>query len=709
MTCDAAPYGNRIAGHKVGRFPALVDPLASAIAAARGHLFPFVPVAIGTGIGLWFALPADPSGLVLTLAAALAVAGWLFWRAAPETAQPFGILLLAAAAGFLAAALRAETVRAPVLEARYSGPVQGRVVEIDRSQSDALRLTLDRVVLADLAPADTPATVRVTLRGETDAPVPGTTVLLTATLLPPADPAEPGGFDFRRLAWFEGLGAVGFTSTPVVVWSPPEPGAQTVARIRAALSAGIRAAVPGDAGAFAAGVLTGDRSGLSQAAVEDLRDSNLAHLLAISGMNLAFLTGFVFALIRYGIALVPAVALRVDARKVAAVAALAVAFFYLLLSGANVATERAFIMAAVMLGAILLDRKAFTLRSVALAATAILLWQPESLASPGFQMSFAATVALIIGFAALQARVERAEMPRAALWAYTLVLSSVIGGVATAPYAAATFNRFADFGLIANLLTVPVMGAGVMGAGVVALLLWPFGLAWLPLAVAGWSSAWVLAVADRVARIEGAVTMIPAPAAWAIPALTLGALWLAIWPGRARWAGLAPVALALALWGGAPRPALLVSEDGRLAGLLGPEGRALSAPRGAGFSAETWLQRDGDGATQREAAARAGFTGPEEARSFTLGGVPGVVLSGRDAADRVAAACADARIVVVPAWAEDAPDGCLVLDRRYLSRTGAVALAVRGDGTIEVTPSRRPGRAWSAPQAGAPLQLAAGG
>jgi competence protein ComEC len=680
----------------VGRFPALLEPPAAALAAARGRLFPFVPVALGAGIGLWFALPADPSGLALTAAVCLSCLAGALWLKGAEPLQPLGVLLLCGCLGFLAAALRAEVVRAPVLAGRYYGPVQGRVVAIDRSQGDDTRLTLDRVVLEDTAPADTPASVRVTLKGEPSAPVPGTTVILTAHLLPPSDPAEPGAFDFRRMAWFDGLGAVGYTSSPVLTWAPPDRGGRWVARVRAAMSAEVRAAVPGDAGAFAAGVLTGDRSALSQAAVEDLRDSNLAHLLAISGMNLAFLTGFVFALIRYGLALVPRVALRLNAKKAAAVVALAVAFFYLLLSGANVATERAFIMAAVMLGAVLLDRKAFTLRSVAHAALLILLWQPESLTEPGFQMSFAATVALIVGFNALQGRVERADMPGWALWVYTLVLSSVIGGVATAPFAAATFNRFADFGLVANLLTVPVMGAGVMGAGVVALLLWPFGLSALPLAVAGWASAWILAVADRVAGMDGAVTMIPVPGAWVIPVLTLGALWLSIWPGRARWLAVAPMAVALAGWGLAERPMLLISADGRLAGLLGPEGRALSAPRGAGFAAETWLARDGDGATQREAAARPGFTGEAGARGFQLGPVAGVVLSGRDSATRVAAACAVARLVILPeAAAGDLPAGCTVIDRRVLARTGALAVSVAADGTLTFTGARGPGRLWS--------------
>jgi competence protein ComEC len=180
-----------------------------------------------------------------------------------------------------------------------------------------------------------------------------------------------------------------------------------------------------------------------------------------------------------------------------------------------------------------------------------------------------------------------------------------------------------------------------------------------------------------------------------IPALSLGALWLAIWPGRARWAGLLPVAVALAGWGMVQRPALLISADGRLAGLAGPEGRALSAPRGAGFAAETWLQRDGDGASQREAAARPGFSGEAGARRFALGPLAGVVLSGRDAAGQVATACASARLVILPQDAAEVP-GCLVIDRRMLARTGALAVTADPSGTLVLTPARLPRRVWSA-------------
>ncbi len=461
------------------------------------------------------------------------------WLWGPHPVRPLLAVLAMLCLGFLAAGLRAHLVAAPMLEFRYHGPVEGRVVEIDRSSSDALRITLDRVVLEDVAPQRTPVRVRVSLHGTLvlHEPQPGETVVLTAHLAAPDGPVEPGGFDFRRMAFFDRLGAVGYTRNPVLLLEPPAAGEEAVSRLRAWLSAGMRAHIDGDAGAFAAGAMTGDRSGISQATVEALRDSSLAHLLAISGMNLMFLVGFVFILVRKGVALVPPLALRVNAKKLSALLSLAVALFYLLLSGSNVATERAFVMVAVMLGAVLLDRRAITLRTAAIAAILLLLARPESLMEPGFQMSFAATIALVSGFSVLDHKVLLERWPRWSVPVFTLVASSVIGGFATAPYAAATFNRFADFGLLANVLTVPVMGAVVMPAGALAVVLWPLGLSWLALWAMEWGVRWILGVAYWIASLDGAVTAIPEAAPLALPLITLGGLWLAAWPGRARLAG----------------------------------------------------------------------------------------------------------------------------------------------------------------------------
>mgnify|MGYP005753638279 CR=1 FL=1 len=673
MSSDAGSKGQEL------RNLHLIDSL---LERQRGHLFPWVPVFIGVGAGLWFSLPQEPGTGVYGTAAGLLAVAVLMRILGPERAHPVAVMLACLAAGVLAAGVRAHMVAAPTLDFRYYGPVQGRIVWIDRSQSDVVRLTLDRVVLERTAPDRTPARVRVSLHGNVQyhAPKAGQTVLLTAHLAAPDGPVEPGSFDFRRMAFFERLGAVGYTRNPVLLWQPPAAGTQMVDRMRSHLATAMLRAMPSEAGTFATGAMTGDRSAISQETAAALRDSGLAHLLAISGMNLAFLIAFVFALIRYGVALIPPLALRVSAKKLAAVVSLGVAFFYLLLSGSNVATERAFIMVTVMLGAVLLDRQALTLRSVALAGIILILWKPESLLAPGFQMSFAATTALIAGFAAMQSGMEPGRMPRWVVPVVTLVMSSVIGGLASGPYAAASFNRYADYGLLANLLTVPVMGAVVMPAGAMAAILAPVGLSAIPLWVMEAGSAWILHVAHWVAGMEGAVTGIVAPPPAALPLITLGMLWVILWQGRLRLARGVPVLLALWLWSDAARPALLVARDGSLVAAMGPEGRVLSQDRGAGFAARSWLENDGDLVGNRIAAERQGFTGPPTARQIMVGQVKVVVLTGKAGIAQLSEACATADLVVLAARLDDTPPGCRVVDQRVLDRTGPLAFWPEGEG-----------------------------
>ena len=670
----------------------------TALLAARGTLFPWLAVFLAVGISIWFALPYEPGALFYGLAFGGYGGAALAYLRGPEVLQPLSAVVVAVLAGVLAAGIRAHSVTAPMLEFRFYGAVQGRVIEIDRSQTDALRILLDQVVLEDVAPARTPLKVRISLRGKGVTPTPGQVVMLTAFLSAPEAAAEPGGFDFRRMAFFDQLGAVGYTRSPVMLWQEPQAGTQEINRLRTRLSNAIMAAVPGDAGAFSSGVMTGDRSGISLETVQALRDSNLAHLLAISGMNMAFLTGFVFFLVRYGVALVPPLALRINSKKIAAVVAFGVALFYLLLSGANVATERAFLIVCVMLGAVLLDRRALSLRTVALAGITLMLTEPESLAEPGFQLSFAATVVLIAGYGALSRGVMAQKVPRWMMPVFTLVLTSVLAGLATAPFAAAHFNRFTDYGLLANLLTVPMMSL-LMGAGALAALLAPIGLAWPALWVMEQSARWILFIAHWVAGLDGAVTGVPSPGVWVMPVLVLGALWVILWQGKLRVLGAVPMAVALALWVVSPRPIALISSDGALVGVMGPEGRVLSGAKGAGVAAQSWLENDGDLAGQEVAAARAGFDGPRGVRRFEIGGFTGVVLSGKAGLAALSSSCNQADFVILAAsqMAESPPSGCLLIDRKVLQETGAIEISLQA-GALHLHPVRDAPRLWRGPR-----------
>ena len=662
--------GVRLRGWLATLAPADREALVQPDRVARAGLLVWSPIILSLGIGLWFSLTVEPGLAAYAAAALLGLAGLLLrgrvirlaargridWDRA-DAMRLVGAGLSLAAAGFLAAGLRAHTVAGPVMEYRYYGPVEGRVVAIDRSARDRMRITLDAVTLRDTPPERTPVRVRLSLTEPQPLPAPGARVMLTGHLGPPPGPAEPYGFDFRRAAFFDGLGAVGYTRTPILTVSPPPPRLLDATTQRLRLSAAMQAAIGGQEGAVAAALMTGDRSGIAEATNQIMRDSNLYHIVSISGLHMSMLAGFVYAAIRLALAALAGTAAgaaltRRPLHKVAAVAALAAATAYLWLSGGGVPTERAYLMVAVMLTAILADRRALSLRTVAVAALAILVVAPDALVTPGFQMSFAATAALILLFPAWSRRANTLHW--SIRWAVLLVISSLIAGLATTPIAAAHFGRMSQYGMVANLLVVPVMGVLVMPFGVLAAVLAPLGLASPALWVMGIGTRWMLMVGAMVAGWGGSVTAVPAPHWAVLPLMGGGATVLVLLLRRglggvarlATGAAAMMVVAGLALWIATPRPALLVAGDGRAVGLMTPEGRSLAKPAGA-FVADSWLRGDGDVADAEAAALRPGWTGTKGARRAMLAGAQVVHLSGKGAADRVAEACAAGGVVVL--------------------------------------------------------------
>lgn len=666
----------------------------------RQALFPWAPVVLGCGMLAYFLASSEPTGTGLRLVHGATALGFFWALFAPWLWRPLGWALALAAGGYALAAWRTADVAAPVLPFRYYGPIEGRIVEIDSSYAGAMRLTLDQVRLEDVAPDRRPDRVRVSLHGPlpTTPPRPGQIVMTTGHLSPPNAPVEPGGFDFRRHAWFEGLGAVGYTRVPVVLWAEPAQlsFAERVYETRLKLSKAIRDRIAGQPGAFAAAIITGDRAAIDRAHVEDLRGSNLAHLLAISGLHMGLLTGTVFLGLRSLMALWPWLALRVSVKKVAAVCALAAAVVYLFISGMSVATERAFIMVAMILIGVCFDRRALSLRSVAWAALIVLALRPEAVLGPGFQMSFAATTALVITYGALRDAAWWRGIPKWAKGTASLLLSSAVAGAATAPIAAAHFNIVAHYGLIANLASVPVMGTLVMPGALVALAATPLGLEGIGLYGMEIGIRWILWVADTVSGLEGAVGHVVRPMPVVLPLIVMGALIIGLLPLRLRWSGLAPIAVALLLWSQSNRPDVLISDTGGLIGVMTEEGRALSKARGDGFAARSWLENDGDGAAQDVAAARQGVTAGNATATVRLGAYEITQLRGKTGAAQFDSACASAWIVIANQRLPRNTGPCQSFDSWDLRRTGALAISVTEDGLrIERSKPDHQSRLWT--------------
>ncbi len=661
--------------------------LAQIMLQQRGELVGWIPVALALGIGSYFSILYEPSLVFYLIVAGIIAVMLAFAKLLPEAASPLAIAVALGLTGFLLAGVRAHSVAGPVLGWRYYGPIEGRVVAIDRSQSDALRLTLDQVRLDRVTPDRTPQNVRISLHGDQSAsvtPEPGLRVMTTGHLSPPSGPVEPDGFDFQRHAWFVSLGAVGYTRVPLLAMAQASEGhtGMGVFRIRMAASARIQRTLPGDIGGFAAAITTGDRSAISRMALENLRVTNLAHLLAISGLHMGLLTAVVLGGLRILLSLHTGTALRLPTKSIAAVGALIAATGYLMLSGGNVATERAFIMVAVALGALMIGRRALSLRAVAIAAIIVLSLRPEALTGPGFQMSFAATTALVAVFGWLR-NVQTDRVPQLLKPVLAVVISSAVAGMATAPIGAAHFNTISNYGLIANLASVPLMGVLVIPAAVVALVLAPLGLDWIALWFMGLGLRWILGVAEFIAGLEDAQSYVAGPGGWVLPLLALGFLVLVLWQGRLRFVGLPMMAAAFVMWHGTARPEVLVADTGGLVGLMTPQGRALSKEKGAGFVARNWLENDGDGAPQYVAAAR-----------WSEG--PVIHLSGKRAVAGFSG-CAGRQIVIASV---DAPHlaraTCEVFDPSRLKHTGALAMKQSDTGWQITTARERTGeRLWT--------------
>ncbi len=703
----------------------------------RGRWPLWGPVAMGTGIATYFSLASEPGWTVVALAlglpAALALGLKCRWRKL-SAVTPGGAggalfavaLLLCCGVGFAAAKMRTTLQAAPVLT-REHGPalVTADVEAALRQPGGGWRLILLPLAIEGLDPADLPVRLRLTLRQKDLALAPGQRLRVLAKLGPPPGPVTPQAFDFARQAWFDRIGAVGFSlGRPERIGQAPASGPldeakAVLARVRFALAERIRTALPGTTGAVAAALMTGDREAIPVAVLERFRISGLAHLLAISGLHMALFAGLFYAGVHFLLALVEPLALRRPIRKWAAVAGLIGSLGYLLISGASISTQRAFIMVAVMFLAVFFDRQALSMRVVALAAALILLIRPESLLSVGFQMSFAAVIALIAAYEGQQVRrlkKSRGDVgairanpywSRLKFYVLGLVLTSLITDIAIGPFAAFHFNRVAAYGLIANLVAMPIVSVVIMPSAVIAFLLMPFGIESVALAPMGWGIDRVLDVARVIAELPASERLMPSWPVTGLAMIVLGGLWLCLWQHPWRHAGVGILAAGIAVAVTAHPPDILIDREGKSLALRDETGRLHVLPsRRARYAVSTWLRRDG----RKEGVGPVSTGGDDggetamfrcDASACLSRSVRGVRVSYVQDIRAFSEDCQAADVVVTRLWiprrlrAACRP-GAVVIDGRSLRTSGAVSFRITDGGLIMETAARARGaRPWS--------------
>ena len=678
---------------------------------APGRLVPWLAIAFGTGIILYFTADREPSlWAAVALFAATSVAAYLARQRA--LAFPVALGIAAAAAGFATACAKQALIAHPVLQAAaWNVEVAGFVeTREERERSDRIVVLVHKIGGPRLA--ETPDRVRVSVRRGTAPPV-GSFVEFKARLSPPLQPLQPGGYDFARNLYFQGIGASGFvlgrirTAEPPVAPSLRLRASAFIDGMREVIDKRIRAVLPGDRGSIASALITGKRDAITTPVNDAMYVSSLAHVLSISGYHMAVVAGLMFFFVRALFALTPAFSGRYPIKKWAALAALAAAAFYLVLSGAEVATRRSFIMVAIVLIGVMVDRPSLTMRTLTVAAIVVLLLTPDAIVHPSFQMSFAATLALVAGYErGLPWMTAAAETPlgaRIALWGgralLGLVVVSLLAGFATTLYAAYHFHRLAPYGVLANLLAMPVVSIWVMPMGILGVLAMPFGFDAFFWRLMGEGVGWMIEVALWVASLPGAVGRMAAFGTGPLLLGTVGLVVLGLLRSPLRLAGIALFALATAWAVRTPQPDVLVSADGASLAVRGASGRLAIVRTGSdSFAARQWLAADADARAHTDKALGEGIV-------CDLAGCVGRLADGRliTLARSIEAFEEDCRRAAVVASARDAPPGCaaLVIDRSKLRQTGAIALRRLGDG-FAISAARPDGydRPWARAPAG---------
>ena len=671
-------------------------------------------VFFGGGCATYFAFGTEPPFWPLIFIAFLLFSLWFSARLmGAGRAITLPLLMLACFGGGLAVAkMRSDAVAAPIAPAMAKPTlVEAYVIDVDSPGARGHRVVLAPVRIRGLEPSQIPLRLRATVKG--DPPRPGEAVSIFGLINPPPAPASPGTYDFGRMAWFQSMGGVlfGLTETRDATLAPPPFQVRLEMRINAirfALAERLVERLGRQQGGIAAAMVTGHETWIGEDDLQAMRDSGLAHILSISGLHMAVVGGFVFFLFRLLIAMCPWLALRVSGKKLAACAGLIAVGAYLVLSGAPPPAERAAITASIAFGAILLDRKAISMRALATAAIVVLLMQPEAVVTPGFQMSFAATAALVALAEVWPRRIKEINTPwpiaalqRGASWAGAAIAASFVAGMATGPFVMHHFNRTSVYGLVANMASAPLADLVMLPALALGAALEPLGLGAPFLWVAGQGVQVMLAIGHWAAGLPGAVQTMASAPAHALPLAFIGVLFMCLWRGWIRLLGL-PLACAVLLWPRPDPPALWIGDSATNAAWV-EDGTATVFRPVRAFASNMWAQRwDLELQPRDKSQWKCGRTHCAKLEGTT----PVALWWGRASPelDKLSAMCATAQVVAVRSVVMQLPENCkdrLVLDGQDFAERGAVELWREGEGWrarwVRDTRGERPWSRWGDP------------
>ena len=662
----------------------------------RDQLTLWLPVGIGIGIVIWQFGGASAAPGLLSLAIAVGLFA-LLAKPHSRSRRFLGMAAVAILLGFGLISLKSTAVTQPVLAKIWIGDFYGRIEAVENlTAREVVRLRLGTdgqgelppVVRVNLTPEQYQSTFQV-----------GAVIRLRARLMPPAGPTLPGGYDFARRSWFQQIGATGSALGTVTLIEPARTNAMFSAR-REQLTQHILTSMLPDAGAIGAALVTGDQGHISEADAQAMRDSGLAHLLSISGLHVTAVVGFIFIAVSRLLSLSSWLALRISVPIYAAAAALG-ALAYTLLTGAEVPTIRSCIAALLVLVALALGRDALTLRLVAFGALIVLLFWPEALAGPSFQLSFAAVATIVIlhELPLVKRFAERRDeltLYRLARGVVSLVLTGLAIEIVLAPIALFHFHKTGLYGAFANVVAIPMTTFVIMPLEALALALDLVGLGgpfwWL----AGQGILAILALAHFVSGLPGAVSMMPEMPIWSYAAFWAGALLFGLLQTDIRYVGIPIFLIGIAGMVLAPRPDILVTGDGKHLALVEPNGKvSLLRGKAGDFVRDMISEKAGSNAiaTPIEQWPGAKCTSDNCIISIASPNRTWTILATRTAyqvpAVEMAAACRRVDIVMSDRWL---PQSCrpkwIKADRRLLEQTGGLAIYLAEQRVITANENR---------------------
>lgn len=568
----------------------------------RERWFLWLPVFMGCGIGLYFTwLFEPPLWLCVVVPFAVAV---LAIALRHHVSLPIWIVLLAFCVGHLAAKVETLMLDQPMLEKQIErAEVIGRVMSVNHLP-DGFRVWMEDIQIEGVLEKNTPHKIRIKVKSDKNIPEPGEWIVMRASLYPLSRPAEPDGFDFRRYAFFQGYGATGYTlsSWRKAEGTPPSM-MQDVAlyfeRVRVSINQKLFAQGKDRYTAVASALISGDQSAIDKGTMQAMRVSGISHILSVSGLHITLVAGIVFYVLRAIMALIPWFNVQFHTKKIAAFFALCAAMFYTFMCSAPIPAVRSLLMSSLILIAVMVDRRALSMRLVAFAALVSLLVSPVSLFDPSFQLSFGAVMALIAAFEKNEAAWLRSFESEGLIGKFrqyilASIASSVIASIATMPLILYYFQQVNWYGVITNLIAVPLSTFIIMPMALISALAMPFDLQHWPIMGMNHGIKWMIDSAEVVSNWPGAATTHPAMPFYALLMVTFGGVWVCIWQKRWRYLGLIPFVLGTLTFLITPRPDVFVAEDGITVGVrMADNHLVVRAKSREDFTVQSWHQRNG--------------------------------------------------------------------------------------------------------------------